>query len=44
MYRNNNGKQSTKVSISNYYSVDTHRVFEGLNYDCGSGESNKGIG
>lgn len=43
MYRNNNGNKNTKVNISNYYSVNTYRVSEGLINNSGTGESKEGM-
>lgn len=43
MHRNNNGNKSTGVNISNYYSINTYRIFEGLINNSGTGESKEGM-
>lgn len=37
------GSKNADVKISDYYSVNTHKIFEVLNYDSDIGESSEGL-
>ena len=37
------GSKNAEVKISDYYSVNTYKIFEVLNYDSDIGESSEGL-
>lgn len=44
MCRNNNGNKNAGVKISNYHSVNSYTIFEGVNYASDVGAKQRGAG